>query len=478
MSNSNNDNPLFTLDNLDNLDYNEIVMELLVYGFVTIMVLCFLMFVVNAIVAGPKSDRDSEENTETFNNSESDTSQNTLHSAQGTVQGTVQGVTKELEGMGPENVIKTSIHPLQGQIMDVVLHRERVPIDYWIFEKIGGSSSIRDKAVVYMTDLQDSTFSNQNARRLIHEILTRGRCGTPNDRTCHTMCMYTIPELCSDRRVLINWIFNHSWFTSGRSKRYRMYNLYKKYFPRPLEADDYDAPLLEDAKPYSTDNPVSVSKRDIQAENYLDVPETTKVMCSDQLFIEQNPDFSLYCNGEFLKWTGERSDSYQPVVARYYMVVVTDPDPVFSYTGDGLVTLSEETLPSNHNLRFNLDEEGATRRAVRSNIRVSSLSDLIKVDPLISWRRVKNRVDQKLSKLGELMIEEHRQESMVDGIQKLLNRSHIDMYQTFGIDIVVRDGEPYIMRIEASPVFKEHESPVAQDMLESLVDRTKLMLNL
>jgi hypothetical protein len=450
----------------DGADLNELTMKLLVYGFVAIMILCLLMFTINAITVGPKVDcEDQKEGFETNN-------------ADPQPVNTLFVRDEKSSGMEPESVIKTVIKPKQGQMMDVILHKERVPIDHWIFQKIAKDGSIDDRTVVYMTDLQDSTFSNQNARRLIHEILTRSRCATPNDATCRTMCLYTIPEICSDRRVLINWIFNHSWFTSARSKRYRMYNLYKKYFPLPLEADDYDAPLLEDSKPYSTDNTVDVFKNDIQAENYLDVPETTKVMCSDQLFIEQNPEFSLYCNGDFLQWNGERSDSYQPVVARYYMVVVTDPEPVFSYTADGMVTIDQSSLPSSHTNRFEY-EDGDTKRDLRGRkLRVEKLSHLIKVDPLISWRRVKNRVDQKLSKLGELMVQEHRQESMVDGIQKLLNRSHIDMYQTFGIDVVVRDGEPYIFRIEASPVFKEHGSPVAQDMLESLVDRTKLMLRL
>jgi YD repeat-containing protein len=464
--------------NNDGVDYNELAMRILVYGFVAIMVVCFLMFTFNAIAVGPKND--AVENVENFDNKQS-ADQNSDQSLAKTKNPDSQSDVRVAHNSGavaPNSVVKTVIKPQQGHLMDVILTRERVPIDYWIFQKIGQSGSIDDRAVVYMTDLQDSTFSNQNARRLIHEILTRGRCGTPNDDDCPSLCLYTIPKICSDRRVFINWIFNHSWFTSARSKRYRMYNLYKKYFPLPLEVDDYDAPLLEDSRPYSTDNPVEVSKSDIQAENYLDVPETTKVICSDQLFVEQDPDFSLYCNGDYLQWNGERSDSYQPVVARYYMVVVTDPEPVFSYTGDGLVTVTDETHPSGDTSRFEYTGDGNTERKATPAKRVERLSHLIKVDPLISWRRVNNRVDQKLSKLGELMILEHRQESMVDGIQKLLNRSHIDMYQTFGIDVVIRDGEPYIFRIEASPVFNEIGSPVAHDMLESLVERTKLMLRL
>ena len=460
-----------TNQNGNELDLNEFTMSVLVLGFVAMLILCLLLFTFNAITNGPK--KDTKDNSEGF-------ATDTDKILEIDLENHVEHDSAKLSQDG-NAVIKSVIKPLQGFMIDVVVSKDRVPIDYWIFQEMAKNGSIDDKVVVYMTDLQDSTFSNQNARRLINEILTRGRCGTPNDNDNNReMCLYTIPQLCSDKRVLINWIFNHSWFTSARSKRYRMYNLYKKYFPLPLEADDYDAPLLEDATMYSTDNPVQVSKSNIQAENYLDVPETTKVMCSDQLFIEQDPDFSLYCNGEFLRWNGERSDSYQPVVARYYMVVVTDPDPVFSYTGDGLVIINEDTLPLENKNRFELENQKTVKKDINTTKthRVESLSKLIKIDPLISWRRIKNRVDQKLSKLGELMVQEHRQESMVDGIQKLLDRSYIDMYQTFGIDIVIRNGEPYIFKIEASPAFKEYGSPLASDMLESLVDRTKLMLRL
>lgn len=462
--------------NDDEIDCNEFVMRVLICGFIIIMVFCLFMFTINAIFVGPKNadstNKDFDNPPLNFNNPEPMSKQVVINEE---ANDDIENTQSLVE---PNSIIKTVIKPLQGNIIDIILNKERVPIDYWIFQEMSKTRSIDDKAVVYMTDLQDSTFSNQNARRLIHEILTGGRCGPPDDENYPTLCLYTIPKICSDKRIFINWIFNHSWFTSARTKRYRMYNLYKKYFPIPLEADDYDSPLLEDAKPYSTANPTNVDKSDIKSENYLDVPQTTKVMCSDQLFVEQDQDFSLYCNSEFLKWTGEGSDLYQPIVARYYMMVVTDPKPIFSYTGDGLVTIDESTLPSGHTSRLKYTNKGYTKKLNNQKPRVESLSKLITADPLISWRRINDRVNHKLSKLGELMIFEHRQESMVDGIQKLLNRSHIDMYQTFGIDIVIRNGEPYIFKIDASPVFKEYGSPIAHDVLESLIDRTKLMLRL
>lgn len=345
----------------------------------------------------------------------------------------------------PENQIMTvGIETQNSDPIYVRLNKDHVPIDYWIFEKIGKSNHLQEPLTVYMTDLQDSTFSNQNMRHLINEILSRGECGSVDTSE------YTIPQ----RRVFINWIFNHSRFTSNRNKRYRMYNLYKKYYPLPLSADDYESPLLDSASRYHITYP---SKNNIVAENYLDVPETSKVMCSDQLFVEQDRDFSLYCNGDYLKWDGNGSDNSIPVVARYYLVIVTDPDPVYSYTSDGLV----------------LSKENESDKS-----RIELLSNIIKEDPLTPWRRIRNRVDNKLSKLGELMVLEHRQESMVDGIQKLLNRTRIDLYQTFAVDIVVRSGEPYILKITASPTFREHGSKVAEDLLESIVERTKLMLNI
>lgn len=462
----------------DRIDYNEFVMRFLVYGFVAILIFCLFLFIINAIFVGTKDTKDLKEHFETSTDISyqvDDTKINDTKINDAKVNVDVEDLRKLIE---PNTIVKTVIKPLQGHIIDIIVNKEKVPIDYWIFQEISRTGSIDDKIVVYMTDLQDSTFSNQNARRLIHEILTQEKCDPPSNEEDSTLCLYTIPKICSDKRVLINWIFNHSWFTSARTKRYHMYNLYEKYFPIPLEADDYDAPLLESAKPYSTDNPVEVNKNDIQSENYLDVPKTAKVICSDQLFVEQDPEFSLYCNGEFLEWTSERSNTSQPIVARYYMVVVTDPEPIFSYTADGLVTIDESALPSGHTNRFKYTDNGYTKKLNNQELRVETLSKLINADPLISWRRINTRIDQKLSKLGKLMILEHRQESMIDGIQKLLNRSYIDMYQTFGIDIVIRNGEPYILRIDASPIFKEHGSSVAHDMLESLVDRTKLMLKI
>jgi hypothetical protein len=443
-------------------DFNEILMQTIIFGLLFIMVMAIVVFVLNAILNG------SDPETEKFESVKSTDFQRYLDSDRSTDSDNSSDVDS-----GGNKVINVRIAPQQGNMIDVVLKRERVPIDYWIFEQIAKSMPITDELTVYMTDLQDSTFSNQNARALIHEVLTKGQCGYC-DTPLSTM---------NQKRVLINWIFNHSRFTSAINKRYRMYNLYKKYFPLPLEADDYEAPLLEDAQAYSTRNPVEVSKSDIQAMNYLDVPETTKVICADQLFIEQNPRFSLYCNGDFLQWNGERSDSYEPVVARYYMIIVTDPDPVFSYTSDGLIMIDDtnSSHPSNRQKnRFGYTEEGETQsNNVNDNkIRVGRLSSLVKADPLISWRRIRNRVDQKLAKLGELMVQEHRQESMVDGIQKLLNRTKIDMYQTFAIDIVIRNGEPYILKITGSPTFREYGSDMAADLLESIVERTKLMLRI
>jgi hypothetical protein len=498
-NNGNNSNTSYPYPDSNGGDLNELMMKFLVYVFVVFMIFCLVLFTINAFIVGPKKNCTDREVSENFETDTSSPSVNTMYLKNNDFP---NSNSNNNNALNPESIIKTVIKSQQGQLMDVVLHKERVPIDYWIFKKMADDGSIDDKVIVYMTDLQDSTFSNQNARRLIHEILThknlthknltQDHCGTPNDENNGSLSLYTIPELCSDRRVLINWIFNHSWFTSARSKRYGMYNLYKKYFPIPFDADDYDTPLLEDSKPYSTNNPVEVSKsisnididnnndndNDIHATNYLDVQETSKVMCSDQLFIEQSPEFSLYCNGKFLQWNGERSNSSEPIVARYYMVIVTDPEPIFSYTSDGLVTLSTDSLSSDLTKRFEYIDSTTKREPINHNQRVERLSDMIISNPHISWRRVKNRVDQKLSKLGELMVQEHRQESMIDGIQKLLNSSYIDMYQTFGIDIVIRDGEPYIFRIESSPVFKEQYSSIAHDMLESLVDRTKLMLRL
>ena len=361
------------------------------------------------------------------------------------------------------DVLNVSISKERGNIIDVTLKKDRVPIDYWIFQRISDTSrtpgASKIPVQIYMTDLSDSTFSNQNLRALINDVLDS----------------YDTDET----RVLINWIFNHSRFTSSLNKRYRMYNLYKKYFPLPLEADDYEAPLLDSAgsgmvEPISKDPII-----DIASHNFLDVPETTKVMCSDQLFVEQDRKFSLYCNGDYLQYS-DRPDNYVPVVARYYLVVVIDPKPMFSYTSDGLVPMTHTSISSTNSQDDEYVYDGTAEETVQKEPQIDyvSLSSLIRPDPEISWHSIQNRVDKKLSKLGELMILEHRQESTIDRMDKLLRRTNVDLYQTFAIDVVVRGGEPFIFKITASPTFREYGHEIAHDMLDSMIERTKLMLSL
>lgn len=361
------------------------------------------------------------------------------------------------------DVLNVSISKERGNIIDVTLKKDRVPIDYWIFERISDTprtpGASKMPVQIYMTDLSDSTFSNQNLRALVNDVLDS----------------YDMDET----RVLINWIFNHSRFTSSLNKRYRMYNLYKKYFPLPLEADDYEAPLLDSAgagaaEPISKDPII-----DIVSHNFLDVPETTKVMCSDQLFVEQDRKFSLYCNGDYLQYY-DRPDNYVPVVARYYLIVVIDPKPMFSYTSDGLVPMTRASISSVDAQDDEYVYDGTAEETVQKEPQIDyvTLSSLIRPDPEISWHSIQNRVDKKLSKLGELMILEHRQESTIDRMDKLLRRTNVDLYQTFAIDVVVRGGEPFIFKITASPTFREYGHEIAHDMLDSMIERTKLMLSL
>jgi hypothetical protein len=444
MSNSNDSNNMNNSDNEDTLysGLKDLGMQVIYYVFIIFLFLLAVGLIRNSFY----------ENNETFVNSGNYVNFNQTHNPiehytalSGDIDLDKNKNTYTKQIIPEDKILTTNINTKNDDPITVKIDKNHVPIDYWIFEKIGKNNSIKHPFTVYMTDLQDSTFSNQNMRHLIYEILDSGECGycdTPNSTRFQ-------------RRVFINWIFNHSRFTSNRNKRYRMYNLYKKYFPLPLEADDYEAPLLDSASKYPITYP---SKNDIVAENHLDVPETSKVMCTDQLFVEHDRDFSVYCNGEYLKWNaGKQYDSSNPLVARYYLVIVTDPDPVYSYTSDGLIMVTENN---------------------KSKSKVELLSNIIKEDPLISWRGIRNRIDKKLSKLGELMVLEHRQESMIDGIQKLLNRTKINLYQTFAVDFIVRSGEPYIMKITASPTFREYGSKIAEDLLESVVNRTKLMLNI
>lgn len=385
----------------------------------------------------------------------------------------VTGLTRECEPFESDQktgdrIISISLSKNNGNMIDVTLKKDRVPIDYWIFEQIVKARKDvseddktrypRPPTQIYMTDMADDTFSNQNLRALVN----------------HIMETYDL----SKTRVLINWIFNHSRFTSSLTKRYRMYNLHKKYYPLPLDANDYDTPLLDSARP------VDVSKdptTDIVSHNYLDVPMTSKVMCSDQLFVEQDREFSLYCNGDYLQYS-DRPDNYMPIIARYYMIVSTDPKPMFSFTSDGLVAITSNALdnedPDDDQYVYKNGETTNSKIESDSELSYQSLSSLIRPDPAISWYRVKNRIDQKLSKLGELIVLEHRQESTVDGIEKLLRRTNVDLYQIFAIDIVIRGGEPYVYKIEASPTFREYGHEIAHDMLQSLIERTVVMLEL
>ena len=468
-----------------NADMNEIVMQTILCIFVVLMIILIAGFIVGRIKESGKSftiNTTNDSMSENFDDQIDDKQRTneTENEESDHVLTTAKDIVKNKKHLN--KIITMSISPKQGNMIDVVLIKDKVPIDYWIFEQIAKQNAITDKMTVYMTDLNNNTFSNQNLRDLIYEIKTTRTC----DDTKH--------------RILINWIFNHSRFTSAMSKRYRMYNLYQKYFPLPLEADDYDAPLLESSSAniaygdYGSDTTLSKSNMsDIQGRNFLDIPKTAKIMCDDQLFVEQDRDFSLYCNGDYLQWNGQingksYSDTYTPIVARYYMIVLTDPKQIFSYTSDGLVIVS--TDPSiiegvNHK-RFEYTAQNLTRneylfkgdnQSVPNNT-IILLSNMIKNDHNISWRKISSRIDEKLSKLGELMIEEHMQESMIDGIQKMLVSDNIDLYQTFAIDVVIRTGEPFIYKITASPVFREYGSNVANELLSDMIDRSKVLLRI
>ena len=115
-----------------NNDYNEIIMKIFVYGFVIIMIFFILLFVLIAIFNGPQSDKNKND-PHIDNKSTIDIdNENTLH-IDDKNKNSLQ--IDDMKSMILENnsVIKTVIKSEQGGLFDVVLNRQKVPIDYWLF---------------------------------------------------------------------------------------------------------------------------------------------------------------------------------------------------------------------------------------------------------------------------------------------------------------------------------------------------------
>lgn len=375
-------------------DYNELTMKVMLVIIIISMLLLFCGFMYNAITKGPKPELNSELDLE----SDAKPYQN-IENFSAVSGGDFIGK-------------KESIKIVQDKNND---DKKTLPIDKAIFEIISKKSDA--DATIYMNGINSNpnSNSNQDLRNLIQHIVSN------REETC-------------GNKVLINRIYNYTRFTNPKNKRYHMYNLYKKYYTIPLEADDYDKPLLITAEKNK-----NILEKDDEDIRYEYIPSVSRAMCSDRLFLEDN----TYCekDTDFLK------DKGKIIKSRYFLLIRTDPF-LFVHTSDGVI--------NNGNLLSNTSYE--------NNISFESLN-----------KRIKN----KISRLAKLIWLEHRQESVADGVQFLLDRNKdILLYQTFGLDIVVKNGEPYIINIEASPILNSFVYNNAMMLIKNMSIDAKDMFGL
>ena len=228
----------------DENDYNPLILRIMLLIVILSMLILCVGFAYTAITRGPRPDKvkPSQISQPVGDVTAVDELDKTVPDriAQSRI---VQNQMAELIGLDLSNIrsptYDTKIESA-GSTFDLKMEKSKIPIDYVIFKYIAASldkhSDKKSHFVVFMTDpqgMQDHSFSNQNLRALIQEVSYK---------------KLSNPSLYHDR-IFINWLYNHSRFTNPLNKRYRMYNLHKKYYPIPLEADDYETPLLDSARP-------------------------------------------------------------------------------------------------------------------------------------------------------------------------------------------------------------------------------------
>lgn len=424
----------------DEYDYNPLVLQIMLLIVILSMLILCIGFAYTAITRGPRPDKVKPSQisqpvgdvtaVDEPNKTELDqAAQNQTELSQA-----AQNQMAKLIGLDLSNIrsptYDTKIESA-GSTFDLKMDKSRIPIDYVIFKYIAASldkhSDRKSHFIVFMTDLQgmqDYSFSNQNLRALIQEVSYK---------------KLSDPSLYHDR-IFINWLYNHSRFTNPLNKRYRMYNLHKKYYPIPLEADDYEKPLLDSARP-------SVIRKSDSDTRYQYVPKISKLLCSNEIFLEAGS----YCVKDLLQYNGKT------IVGRYYVVIKPNTSGGLDrvYTSDGLYGTS--------NAYF--------------------LSEVVR-DNNLSWSTISQAIVHKINKLADLIILEHKQEPVVDGMKILLDTQDqkqiklIELYQTFGLDIIIKSGEPYIINIDASPAFNEIGSRRARNLIKDLSYQTSNMFGI
>jgi len=431
-----------TANEVDQADYNPLILRLMLLIIILSMLILCVGFAYTAITRGPRPDKvkpaqiDQPVGSMTVVDepnqivpSQIIQSQSVQQVAQSqNISQVVQNQTAELIGLDLTDVrsptYDTKIESASSTF-DLKMEKSKIPIDYVLFKHIAASldkhSNKKAHFVVFMTDMQDYTFSNQNLRALIQDVSYQKMID---------------PSLYHDR-IFINWLYNHSRFTNPLNKRYRMYNLHKKYYPIPLEADDYETPLLDSARP-------SIIRKSDSDTRYQYVPEISKLLCSNEIFLEAGS----YCALDLLQHNSKT------IVGRYYVVIKPNTSNGLdrTYTSDGLYGSS-------------------------------FLSEVVR-DNNLSWSTISRAITRKINKLADLIILEHKQEPVVDGMKILLDTQNqkqiklIELYQTFGLDIIIKGGEPYVINIDASPAFNEIGSRRARNLIKELSHRTSEMFGI
>lgn len=235
--------------------------------------------------------------------------------------------------------------------------------------------------------------------------------------------------------IYINKIWNNEKFTNNNKLLFERYDSYRKYFKIPYNADDYDKPLLDND---NTDYPKSLE--DIEYESPIKFYRQSII---NNIFIHD-----IYDNftNEYFRYNDI------PLIFRYFLIVNMTDIPSYVFTEDAIV------IDNNTN-----------------SILLSEIMENINID----WTYIRERVITKMKNMAELMIMESHGERIISGIQEILNTCNIYTYQFFGVDIIMKNEEPYVYQIVDSPKsYKSHSTSQLKKYYSNLTIQTANILEI